>query len=74
MHYINSMRHKIHTDFIRGVDPDMYMDAEVDCALLMSEEEYANSVLANDSTPVDFRDWFGDANAKILVIMLADKQ
>jgi hypothetical protein len=38
----------------------------------MSEEEYDHSILANTSDKADFIDWYGDKDAKVLCIMLAD--
>ena len=35
------------------------------------EEDYNHLIMANVSDYVDFEDWFGNKNAKILCIMLA---
>lgn len=65
--------HSIHTDYIMDVDIDVtdYYIAnpdEIDYEL-MDESEYNNTVMANTSD-VDFEDFYGDKNDKVLVIVL----
>lgn len=38
---------------------------------LMDEEEYENTLLANSSMSADFEDWYGDKDAKVLVVVLS---
>ena len=64
-----------HTDCIKAIDTD-YLDMELaDHAsyCLMDEEEYSNSIYANSSETVDFKEWFDLTDAdpqKILVVMV----
>lgn len=61
---------EIHTDYIKGVELEDDDEAEVIDYELMNEEEYNKSVLANSSLTADFEDWFGNKNAKILVVIV----
>ena len=62
----------IHTDNTKSLDisidnlPDEF-DGMVE---LMTEQEYNDSVLANSSVSAEFEDWYGDKNAKVLVVVL----
>lgn len=63
----------IHTDNTGCIDinveqlPDEF-HAEVQ---LMNEEEYEHTLLANDCTTADFEDWYGDKDAKVLVVAIS---
>lgn len=63
-----------HSDFISGTIlslsdlPDEFIgDYEI-----MDEEDYNNSVLANSCMSADFKDWYSNKNAKVLVINLPE--
>ncbi len=64
----------IHTDNLRFIEdiPEDEMDGtgEVISWELMDEEDYNNSVLANACVTADFNAWYGDKNAKVLVILM----
>lgn len=67
-------KHIIHTDCIESLDidiNDMYCAAidEFDYEV-MNEDDYNNSVLANTGMMADFDDWYGNKNAKVLVVVL----
>lgn len=66
--------HDIHTDFIESLDVninDLKVESINDIDFqLMDEDDYNNSILANSCTAADFDDWYGDKDAKILVIIL----
>lgn len=38
----------------------------------VTQEDYNNSILANGSEWANFAEWYGDATAKVLVIILSD--
>ena len=67
--------------YIRGIHTDntACMDMKVDDlpdefkgeVQLMDEEEYDNTLLANSSMSADFDDWYGDKDAKVLVVVLS---
>lgn len=66
-------KHSIHTDNIKdsaysSIDelPD-----EVECDWqIMDEEDYNRTILANGGEKADFKGWYGDKNAKVLVVVL----
>ena len=64
----------IHTDRIENIDSDhsfSCFSAAVPVGYaIMGESEYDSSVLANCGPSADFAEWYDDANAKVLVIML----
>ena len=66
--------HRIHTDFLENIDgvydKTVYLTKEIDEFLLMDEDEYNSTILANGSIYADFTDWYDDKNAKVLVITL----
>lgn len=67
--------------YIRGIHTDntACMDMKVDDlpdefkgeVQLMDEEEYENTLLANSSMSADFESWYGDKDAKVLVVVLS---
>ena len=67
--------------YIRGIHTDNTdsMDVKVDDlpdefkgeVQLMDEEEYDNTLLANSSMSADFESWYGDKDAKVLVVVLS---
>lgn len=62
---------EFHTD--NCISTDDYTDeSEVGFYELMDEEDYNDSIMANTSECADFNEWYGDKEAKILCIMLAD--
>lgn len=65
-HYPNHF----HTDNCSYTE-DWTEDSYVKLVDLMDEEDYNNTVQANCDS-ADFEEWFGDKNAKILCMMLAD--
>ena len=63
----------IHTDNTGGMDmnvADLPEEFKGDVQL-MDEEEYDNTLLANSCTSADFEDWYGDKDAKVLVVVLS---
>ncbi len=65
--------HGIHTDNTAGMDmkvDDLPEEFKGDVQL-MDEEEYDDTILANSSMSADFEDWYGDKNAKVLVVVLS---
>jgi hypothetical protein len=63
----------IHTDNTASMDmkvSDLPDEFKGDVQL-MDEEEYANTILANSSMEADFADWYGDKDAKVLVVVLS---
>ena len=70
--WYNGKRHIVHTDSIVSIDEmleDFDDDTPCDC-YLMDENEYEHAILANSSIRADFADWYGDPNAKILIVIL----
>lgn len=63
-------RHDIHNDFIKSVDVSHNSEIEIYDYEIMDEEDYERTVLANVDLFADFEEWYGDKNAKVLVIML----
>lgn len=63
----------IHTDNIKSLDADIdSLPDEFDGMVeLMTEQEYNDTVLANSSMSADFEDWYGNKNAKVLVVVLS---
>ena len=59
-----------HTDNCKFTE-EFTDESKVGLYELMDEEDYNHSIMANASDYVDFEDWFGNKNAKILCIMLA---
>ena len=65
--------HGIHTDNTGGMDmkvADLPEEFKGDVQL-MDEEEYDSTILANAMYDADFEDWYGDKNAKVLVVVLS---
>lgn len=58
-----------HTDRIT-VAEDYSEDSEVIGHELMDETEYQNTIMANVSDSADFATWYGDKNAKVLVLKI----
>lgn len=67
---------RIHSDFIENLDEVMAIEQlyETEAATfeIMDEEEYANTINANSSVITDFAEWFGNKDAKVLVIMFPE--
>ena len=67
--------------YIRGIHTDntACMDMKVDDlpdefkgeVQLMDEEEYDHTLLANSSMSADFEEWYGNKDAKVLVVALS---
>lgn len=68
--------HNIHGDFIYTPDDvvnDQYDEnEEVVYENLMDEEEYDMTINANSGVTTDFDEWYGNKNAQVLVIILAE--
>lgn len=66
--------HRLHSDFIRNIDGQYAIDCYEFCEAhdyrIMDEEEYNATVLANTSEYADFDSWYGNKDAKVLVIMI----
>lgn len=71
-------KHSIHTDSIEFLhswenEGDFSnLDLEVCDYRLMNEEEYNNTIEANNCMTADFETWYGDKNAIVLVIVLSE--
>ena len=64
-----------HGDFMESVDEeDVKPNDLVYTWGIMEEEEYEHSILANSGIYADFEDWYGNANAKVLIIVLSHNQ
>ena len=65
--------HGIHTDNTGCMDmkvTDLPEEFKGDVQL-MDEQEYDDTILANSSMCADFEDWYGDKDAKVLVVVLS---
>lgn len=64
-----------HTDYCKCIDDieDYSEDALVKYHELMDEHDYNYSILANSCGQLDFQELYGDSEAKVLCIMLADE-
>lgn len=73
--YIDSFQHKagFHTDRIQSIDDFTDSDEAIEYSL-MDESEYSDSILANHSESADFDSWYGDSDAKVLVIKTTKRQ
>lgn len=60
--------HRIHTDSIRAIECQDE-NKEVRHYELMDEDDYNHSVLANSSIYADFEAWYGNKDAKILIVV-----
>ena len=58
------------TDYIESVE-DYDETSEVIKCELMGEEDYNCSVLADSSVPANFAEWYDNANAKVLCVLIA---
>lgn len=57
-----------HTDYIKSVELPLDTELEEFEAHLMDQDEYDRTILAN-ADHADFAEWYGDAEAKVLVIV-----
>lgn len=74
--YQQSLRdksHGFHGDFIHMIE-EYTDDMEVTNWEVMGEDEYDETVLANGCVKADFNEWFGDKNAKVLVILTTGEE
>ena len=62
---------KIHSDYIEYIE-DVSDEAPVEDFELMDEERYNFSVSANCCEEADFKTWYGNSDARVLVIIIAD--
>lgn len=60
---------RFHTDVISTCE-NWHDDTEVVDWELMDEEDYAHSIMANSCIEADFAEWYGDKDAKVLVILI----
>lgn len=72
--YNSDKYQRLLTDYIRSLDDKVAIadldECEVESYWLMNEEEYDNTILANNSIRADFEMWYGDHNAKVLVVII----
>lgn len=64
----NSNNKRIHTDFINYLE-DYNTEDEVEDYVLMDEEEYDTTILANSTERANFEEWYDNKDAKVLVII-----
>lgn len=64
-----------HTDYCKCIDDieDYSEDALAKYHELMNEHDYNTSILVNNGYQLDFQELYGDSEAKVLCIMLADE-
>lgn len=62
---------RFHTDNCSATE-DYSDESEVGLYELMDEEDYNNSIMANINDYARFEEWYGNKEAKVLCIMLAD--
>lgn len=62
----------IHTDYIESVD-DITENETVEDWLLADQETYSNTVYANAGAKADFTEWYDDAEAKVLIVIIKDE-
>lgn len=64
---------RLHTDYITNIDEiygaEMYENLEADSYYVMDESDYDSTICANGDS-ANFAEWYGNKNAKVLVIML----
>jgi hypothetical protein len=68
----NNANHKIHTDNITDIDMTWdELPEDIECEWIQADEEHYNrTILANTSISANFADWYGDNNAKVMLIVL----
>ena len=64
--------HSIHTDSIKSVEEYSDDDEVIDYEL-MNEEDYQRTILANSCDIADFAEWYDDANAIVLIVIIDEK-
>lgn len=76
--FIGETHHNFHTDYIKAYnDAEEYITEEqldkllIEDYELMDEYDYNNSICANSSVSADFGEWYDDADAKVLVCLVA---
>ncbi len=68
--YNNNNVHGVHTDSITSLDVDK-LPAGMPCDIYeMDEDEYNKTILANSSTNANFDEYYGNKDAKVLVILI----
>ena len=60
---------RLSTDFIKSIE-NVNLDAEVEDWWLMDQDEYNDTILSNSSVKADFGEWYDDAAAKVLVVVV----
>lgn len=68
--YINERNKSLHTDCIELTD--VSDNTDVKNYVLMGEEEYNQTILANQGYSVDYEDIYGDKNAKLLIVIVEE--
>ena len=70
--------HKLHTDYIENINwdygEDYYENREAVTYEIMDEDDYNRTILANYSDSADFDAWYGDSDAKVLVIVIGENE
>lgn len=67
--YKDGRNKKIHTDFIEWIE-DPSPKAEIEHYMLMDEEEYNDTILANSIEEEPFISAYGSADAQVLIVIL----
>lgn len=62
-----------HTDNIHPLD-EVDLDMIVTDYEVMDQDEYNNTILANTCEFADFKEWYDDADARVLVIIASTKR
>lgn len=60
---------RLSTDFIKSIE-NVNLEAEVEDWWLMDQAEYNDTILSNSSVKADFGEWYDDAAAKVLVVVV----
>lgn len=63
---------KLHRDFVRNIDEEYSLNSYANCEAefyAMDEAEYNRTVWANGDS-ADFNEWYGNKDAKVLVIVI----
>lgn len=61
----------LHTDNIK-MNVDILGDRKIVDYYIMNEKEYNNTMCANSSITANFEDWYGNKEAKVIVVIVGE--